>query len=259
MAAKKDWIWYELMTSDPKGAAKFYSDVVGWKVEPFPGSANGTEYLVGSVGDRGVVGIMSMPPTVPPGMPPNWTGYIHTQNCDETAKAVTEAGGSVKFGPLDLPDVGRIAAVADPEGGVFNLLQPGRTDAPPRPESWVAGSVSWCELHSNDEKNLDFYVKQFGWDKVNAMDMGEHGVYQTFTSNDSRETGGSLRKGPHEKGMPTYWLYYISVDGIDAAVGRINGGGGSVLMGPHEVPGGTWVAIGKDPQGALFALHSQTR
>jgi uncharacterized protein len=261
MAAKQDWIWYELMTTDPQGAAKFYSDVVGWRVAPYPAPEGMPPYLVGHVGDRGVVGIMNMPPTVPAGMPPNWTGYIHTQNCDETVRAVIEAGGSVKFGPVDLPGVGRIAAVADPEGGVFNLLQPGRTDAPPMPAAWTPGSVSWCELHSNQESNLNFYVKLFGWQKADAMDMGEHGTYQMFTTNDSPMTGGSMRKMQNspEASMPTYWLFYFSVNGLDAAIERAKQGGGNIFMGPHEVPGGTWIALGNDPQGAMFALHSQTR
>lgn len=261
MSAQHDWIWYELMTTDPEAAAKFYGGVVGWKIAPYPGQPDGPQYLVGHVGDRGVVGMMQMPPTVPAGMPPNWTGYVHTDNVDSTAKELTEAGGSVKFGPMDLPGVGRLAAVADPEGGVFNLMQPAPTDAPPRPETWTPGSVSWCELHSNDEKNLDFYLKLFGWRKSDAMDMGEYGTYQMFSTNDSPMNGGSLRKikGRPGESMATQWLYYFSVDGLDAAVERVKQGGGNIFMGPHEVPGGTWIALGNDPQGAMFALHSQAR
>jgi len=32
--------------------------------------------------------------------------------------------------------------------------------------------------------------------------------------------------------------------------------GGKVIMGPMEVPGGDWIAIATDPQGAPFAVHS---
>jgi hypothetical protein len=49
------------------------------------------------------------------------------------------------------------------------------------------------------------------------------------------------------------------VDGIDAAVERINANGGKVLMGPHQVPGGSWIVQALDPQGAHFALVSPRR
>ena len=50
------------------------------------------------------------------------------------------------------------------------------------------------------------------------------------------------------------WLYYINVDDIDAAATRVVEAGGEVLHGPHQVPGGNWVVMGRDPQGAEFAL-----
>lgn len=261
MAAKHDWIWHELMTTDPQAAATFYGDVVGWRVEKYPAPEGAPVYLVGQAGDRGVVGIMGMPQGAPVSMPPNWSGYIHTEDVDTTAKEITEAGGTVLRPPFEIPGVGRIAVVADPEGGRFNLMQPGRRDAPPKLEQNAPGNVSWCELHSTDEKNFDFYEKLFGWRKTEAMDMGEHGVYQIFTSNDNPMTGGSMRKmkDSPEANLPTYWLFYFSVDGIDAAIERAKQGGGKIFMGPHEVPGGTWIALGNDPQGALFALHSIER
>ena len=52
----------------------------------------------------------------------------------------------------------------------------------------------------------------------------------------------------------TFWLYYFNVDDIDAAVRRVEAGGGKVLNGPMEVPGGAWIIQGQDPQGAMFAL-----
>jgi len=55
------------------------------------------------------------------------------------------------------------------------------------------------------------------------------------------------------------WQFYFNVEGIDAAAGRVTGNGGKVLMGPMEVPGGSWVVQCQDPQGAHFALLSATR
>jgi hypothetical protein len=55
------------------------------------------------------------------------------------------------------------------------------------------------------------------------------------------------------------WAFYVNVDGLDAAVRRIEANGGQVLRGPHEVPGGSWIVQAVDPQGAAFALVSATR
>ena len=44
------------------------------------------------------------------------------------------------------------------------------------------------------------------------------------------------------------------VDEIEAAKARVLDGGGQVIHGPMEVPGGAWVINGIDPQGAMFAL-----
>lgn len=259
MAQQNDWFWYELLTSDPDAAAKFYSNVVGWKVTQYPAPEGAPRYLIGEAGDRGVVGLMGFPPEMPAGVPPHWTGYLYTENADATAKTVKENGGHVHREPQDIPGVGRFAVLSDPEGGKFNVMTPDSNENPPQLAPNTPGNVSWCELSSDDAgKNFAWYQKLFGWKSVNVMDMGELGKYEIFSSSDQPMTGGSA--GKMGRTMPTGWLFYFFVDGgIDAAIERANKGGGNIFMGPHEVPGGTWVAIGNDPQGGVFALHSQTK
>jgi predicted enzyme related to lactoylglutathione lyase len=59
----------------------------------------------------------------------------------------------------------------------------------------------------------------------------------------------------HKAGPPMpVWSYYFNVPDIDAAVQRVTASGGQVLMGPQEVPGGSQIIQGMDPQGAMFAL-----
>jgi hypothetical protein len=53
--------------------------------------------------------------------------------------------------------------------------------------------------------------------------------------------------------IPT-WIYYFTVDDINAAKARVEAAGGQVLNGPHQVPGGRWMLQGLDPQGAVFGL-----
>ncbi|MGH8562498.1 MAG: VOC family protein, partial [Nevskiales bacterium] len=82
------------------------------------------------------------------------------------------------------------------------------------------------------------------------------GTYQTFGIGDAA-FGGMMYKTPD---MPhPAWQYYWNVGAIDAAVQRINTEGGKVIMGPHQVPGGSWIINAQDPQGGIFALVSSKK
>jgi predicted enzyme related to lactoylglutathione lyase len=78
------------------------------------------------------------------------------------------------------------------------------------------------------------------------------GVYQLFKAGGDQAQGGMMTKPP---AVPApYWTYYFVVDAIPAAVQRLEAGGGKVINGPMEVPGGMWIVQGLDPQGAVFSL-----
>ncbi len=83
------------------------------------------------------------------------------------------------------------------------------------------------------------------------MDMGPMGTYQLFANQDG-VVGGMMTKPPQ---LPRpAWLYYFQVGAIDAAAEQIRKGGGQVVNGPMEVPGGDWIIQGVDPTGAMFAV-----
>src|SRR5205085_9119861 len=96
-----------------------------------------------------------------------------------------------------------------------------------------------------------FYSKLFGWTKADAIDMGPMGTYQLFSTGNG-PVGGMMTKTPQTPAP--FWLYYFNVSGIDAARERVKTAGGKVINGPMEVPGGSWILQGLDPQGAMFAL-----
>lgn len=252
------FFWYELMTSDPQGAIRFYGDVLGWTTAPFGDDLQGDPYhvITASAGQMG--GIMAIPAELKGhGMRPWWGGYIGSADVDADAKRLTEAGGSVKRAPEDIPGVGRFAVMGDPGGAIFMLLKgfspEGMEAAPPM----ANGHVGWHELYSgNFAADLAFYTSQFGWGKGEAMDMGAMGSYQLFSQSgatDFNSMEGGIMAVPKEMPMPL-WLFYFVVPDIDAAVEKVKAGGGTVLNGPVEVPGGAWIIQGSDPQGAMFAL-----
>ena len=161
--------------------------------------------------------------------------------------------------PGDIPNVGRFAMVADPAGAPFYLLTPSPQENEPTPaDPQTPGLVSCLELYTSQgqEAAFAFYSGQFGWETVTEMDMGPMGKYRIF-GKDGVQMGGMMDKP--ENVPVSIWTFYFNVDGIDAAIERVKGAGGQIVMGPHEVPGGSWIVMGVDPQGASFALVSQVR
>jgi predicted enzyme related to lactoylglutathione lyase len=246
------------MTSDQDAAEAFYGAVVGWRMAD--AGQPGMRYTILSAGDRGMGGLMALPADAcAAGARPGWLGYIGVPDTDGAAKRIVEAGGSIHRAPENIPNVGRFAVVADPGGAVFQLLTPlPREDAPPAAEATTPGLVSWHELYASigQEAAFAFYSGQFGWETAELMDMGPMGKYRIFGA-DGVPMGGMMDKP--ENVPASAWAFYVNVDGLDAAVKRIEANGGQVLMGPHEVPGGSWIVRAVDPQGAAFALVSTER
>jgi predicted enzyme related to lactoylglutathione lyase len=246
------FIWYELITTDPDAAKRFYGDVVGWTFEDMPG--DGFTYTVASADGNGVGGLMLIPPEAKAmGAQPNWAGYICVDDCDAAAEKIKGLGGSVIRPPADIPGIGRFAVVADPQGAVFEIMKPLPMD-PPRANmpQGTEGHISWNELYASDlEPAFAFYAEMFGWRKDDALDMGPMGTYLLFANQDG-QIGGMMKK-PDQVPRPG-WLYYVQVGDIDAAAERVKTGGGLVVKGPMEVPGGAWIIQGVDPQRAMFAL-----
>jgi predicted enzyme related to lactoylglutathione lyase len=243
------FIWYELMTPDTGGAKSFYSDVVGWTCDD---SAMPGYTIVGP--GVGMGGIMETPPEAKAmGIPPNWTGYVAVDDVDAAADKAKQLGGAVRVEPTDIPGIGRFAVIADPTGAVIAIMTPLPMDPPrPQPEANAPGHTSWRELYAGDlEKASAFYGELFGWRKDSDMDMGPMGTYRLFANQDG-QVGGMMTK-PDQVPVPA-WLYYFQVGDIDQAEARVKAGGGQVLNGPMEVPGGGWIIQGQDPQGAMFAL-----
>ena len=249
------FVWYELMTTDTDVAERFYRDVVGWNAQPF--DQPDMRYTVMSAGGRMVAGLMALPPEyAEAGGRPAWVGYIYADDVDAATDGVRDAGGAVHREPADIPNVGRFSVVADPGGAIFNLFKPSGGEMPPASPT-TPGHVGWHELHAADGASaFSFYAGQFGWTKDRAMDMGPMGTYQLFAAGGDA-IGGIMTKPPE---MPApAWLFYFTVPAIDAAVTRVTDGGGQVLNGPMEVPGGAWIIQGLDPQGAMFALVGMRR
>ncbi len=257
---KGRFVWYELMTSAPDAAIDFYGNVVGWGSQPFDGA--GQPYTMWTNNDVPIGGVMELPAeAAAAGAPPHWLPYIGTADVDATVARALELGATVLVPAMDIPNVGRIVIVADPQGAVFAAYTPANpseemvSDGPPQ-----VGQFSWHELSTTDhEAAFDFYSELFGWEKTTAMDMNEGGdgppaIYQMYKGPSGPELGGMFNKPPE---MPVAaWVLYAKVPDVKGSIESVSGSGGQVLNGPMEVPGGDMIAQCMDPQGAAFAVHS---
>ena len=244
------FVWHELMTTDPQGAGAFYSKVLPWKTQP----SGMPDYTLWVAGKTQTGGLMAQPESArQAGVPPSWLIYIGTPDVDATAAAAERLGGKVLKAPADIPNVGRFAVLADPQGAAFAVFKPG-----PMPEGGAPSTdFSWHELATSDQHGaLTFYSELFGWSRGPAHDMGPAGTYQLI-EHGGEQVGGIYKVMDASK--PPHWLTYIRVASVDKAAAAAKAAGGRVTQGPMEVPGGSRIAQILDPQGGAFAVHEPAK
>jgi predicted enzyme related to lactoylglutathione lyase len=169
-------------------------------------------------------------------------------DADVSARLVTEAGGKVPVGPMDVFDSGRFVVALDPGGASFQLWQ-GRT-FPGAGLFNAPGSLGWVELLTRDPERAEtFYTTVFGWTVGSSENYVQWGV-------GGADFGGMItmdEKFPPE--VPPHWLPYFAVADVDASTRTAVEAGGSALMEPTSVPDGPRIAVLRDPQGAVFGVY----
>jgi predicted enzyme related to lactoylglutathione lyase len=246
-------LWYELMTSDMKAAETFYRTVVGWKTSPFEGAGQPYTMFKRS-GDVSTAGVMTKPDEIK--APPFWAMYVGVPKLEDSASHIKRLGGSAHTEVIEIPTVGRMQMMIDPQGAAFYIYEPSNDEQRPEAAPEV-GEASWHELMTTDAPAaMKFYQQVFGWQPTEAMDMGPMGMYQMFNRPHGM-IGGMMNKPPEMANMPPNWQIYFRVADVHAAAERVQANGGQIVNGPMEVPGGDWVVNAIDPQGAAFGLHAK--
>lgn len=251
------FIWYELLTSDIAAAKRFYDSVVGWNVQER--SDLPSDYrMIGRSDGKFAGGALQINDEMRQhGARPVWLAYIGVDDVDAAVTAIGRDGGKVVMRAFNLPNVGRIAMVTDPAGTPFYIMRPDPPEGQEDAESDAFSvdqpqHIRWNELATADQDGaIAFFERQFGWVQDGAMPMGEMGDYKFIYSNGVR-VGAIMRKPPQ---LPmSMWTFYIGVDDIDRAASAVKDGGGQILFGPIEIPGGEYSLSGLDPAGASFGL-----
>ena len=246
--------WVELITSDADTAAEFYVGLFGWDIHRIP-LGPGAWYYIFRLGGRDVAAGFTMTPDMAAGgVRPHWFTYFAVESADESAARATALGGRVAKAPFDVSDVGRMAAITDPQGAMFALWQAksnpglGRRDEP--------GTLRWNELRTTDtDAAVTFYTGLFG---LGHQTKPLPGLIYHLLMSDSRPSAGAIQITPEMGPVQPNWLAYFQAAECDAAVRRVTELGGTIAVDPTTVPQVGRFAIAIDPHGARFGLLSPT-
>ena len=242
--------WVDVASTDIEKSKTFYTELFGWEAMDLGPDAGG--YVMFSIGDAIV---SAAGPIQGEGQPSAWSVYFATDNADETVRKVEAAGGKVIVAPFEVMDQGRMGVFADSAGAFFSVWEAakmpglGKMDAP--------NTFGWCELNAHGiDKAAEFYEKVFGW-SAHRTDTSAGGPPYTEWQLGGKSFGGAMDMAdsmmPPE--VPPHWLVYFGATDVDAAAAKVLELGGTVMLEPHDYPGGKFAVV-SDPVGASFGLMS---
>jgi uncharacterized protein len=233
--------WVDLGTGDLPGAVRFYSALLGWQTQDM-GEASG-HYNIAFKDGKQVAGMTAAQDSAPA----RWTMHVNVDDADAVAAKVATSGGKLLFDPMDVMDLGRMAAFVDSTGAMTSAWQPRRHIGAELVNE--PGAFIWSELSTSDlEKSKAFYAEVFGWSWGGAPEYAEAQV-------SGRTVAGVMPRRPDMPAeIPDSWLVYFGADDVDADTERAKELGGTVVVAPTDIPGTGRFAVLLDPQGAAFAL-----
>jgi uncharacterized protein len=238
------FVWFEHASDDPKKAQEFYREVIGWKVEPYQG---GYDMILAGQGLDSMIGGY----TKATGRP-HWISYVSVEDVDAAAKTAAANGGNVLEPPFEIPEIGRAARIADPQGAELYLFKnsSGDPDDPSANAAPPARRFFWNELHTTDPKRaLSFYEKVIGFTHE-TKNMGPGEDYHILSRNGVGRGGVS----GHLAGTSPHWLPYVSVDDPDTTLERVKKHGGKVHVKAADIPGIGRFGVLEDSSGAFLAI-----
>jgi uncharacterized protein len=235
--------WIDLGVPDLDRAMAFYGSLFGWEFDVGPAATG--HYTTCLLRGQRVAALARDPD--PDATRRWWNVYLATADCDATARRVTDAGGTLVQGPMDLMDQGRVALADDPVGARFGLWE-GRAHIGAQVVNEPGSLVRNDLVTPTPEPARAFYAAVFGF----ALDRNEDLPDFDFTflrRPDGHEIGGVM-------GLPdalrSAWTTTFEVADTDAVVERAAAGGGGAGA-PEDFLYGRMATI-TDPFGAEFSV-----
>ena len=117
----------------------------------------------------------------------------------------------------------------------------------------TVGRFVWHEHVSTEPaKAQEFFKQLLGW---------EYTVFQTGDVDYTIiQVGGQGHGGfpPVPEGTPSHWVGNVQVENVDETAGKVTSAGGSVIVGPMDIPDVGRYAVIRDPQGGIIAAFQPT-
>ena len=199
------FVWHDLMTSDPKAAERFYTEVAGWGTQPWDGPM---PYTMWTAGGTPLGGVMQLPPDAQ--TPPHWLAYVSTPDIEATVDQAKKLGGNRARRADGNPECRAVRRSQGSAGSsvcrVHARAREFGHDGAPR-----IGEFSWHELATTDSAAaFRFYARSCsdGRDR-GAFDMGGGWMYQMYGRNRIRSSAASTsspqRCPARPRGSTTSW------------------------------------------------------
>ncbi|MBR8639859.1 VOC family protein [Streptomyces tuirus] len=125
MAEPGAYIWAEVFTREPGKSDAFFPAVFSYRQRDMEDGE--MDFRVYDLGERTVLGRMKMTEEFPPEVRPYINVYFTVEDCDEAVAKATKLGGVLRFGPMTTP-FGRFAAISDPQGANFSVIDTTTTE-----------------------------------------------------------------------------------------------------------------------------------
>ncbi len=248
--------YVELATSDPDASGEFYGAIFGWNRSDQDMGEHGT-YTQFMLREQ-ITGAMHKltPDQVSQNIPPHWGLYITVANVDAATKKVTELGGQVLMGPMDVADAGRMSILADTQGATFCLWQANvHCGIQLRDE---ADTFCWGELLTSDTSSAqEFYSKLLDWE-THTSDTEGMRDYTVFFSG-SGPVAGMMAVTPEMGPIPPNWMAYFQVSDCAKSEAKAKELGATILVSTTEIPSMGTFAVVQDPQQAVFGIFQSIK
>ncbi len=242
-------IFVELVTPDLAAAKQFYAGLFGWTFRDI--HADKTEYAEASLDGRPVAGLVHR--DVPSGKhrQPSWLSFIAVSDVDAAKTIALKHGANVLFEPHNIPDRGREAVFADPQGAVFAVLASSSGDPPDvmaAPGEWI-----WSSLITTDpDTGAAFYQALFDYE-VYELPSNE-GAEHVMLASDNYARASVNPLPANRPNVHPHWLNFVRVEDTAMMTAKVVALGGRVLVEPRVDRHGGKVAVVADPLGAPFGM-----
>jgi predicted enzyme related to lactoylglutathione lyase len=241
--------WIDLTTSDAGKAKDFYGTLFGWTFQTGDQEKYGG-YITAAKDGKTVAGMMQKDDSMT-GMPDMWSTYLRSEDVAATVQAAVQNGGQVYMEPMDVPEQGRMAMIADATGASVGIWEPAEMKG--YELTAEAGSPAWLELHTKDyAAAVKFYQDVFGWD-TDVMSDTPQFRYTTLGAGDAAKAGIMDASGYLPAEVPSNWQVYFAVEDADASAEKAVSMGAQVIHAPEDTPFGRLATLA-DPTGAMFKI-----